>query len=99
MLESSRLVLRYTVGVTFESFESNIEKQDSVIRRIQLVGEAASQVTEETRAELPDIEWRRIVGMRHLVVHRYWDIDLGIVWGVVNEHLPQLIGELERYLP
>jgi uncharacterized protein with HEPN domain len=91
MRESAQLVLRYAAGVTFESFENNIEKGVSVIRRIQLVGEAASQVSEETRAEMPNIEWRRIVGMRHLVVHRYWDIDLDIVWGVVNEHLPRLI--------
>lgn len=98
MLESARLVLQYAAGVTFDELQNNIEKQDSIVRRIEIVGEAASQVSEETRAALPNVEWRRIVGMRNFVVHQYRDLDLEIVWGIVNEHLPRLIRELEGHL-
>jgi len=98
MLESARLVLQYATGVTFDAFYDNVEKQDAIIRRIELVGEAANQVSLATRAALPNVDWRRIIGMRHFVVHQYRDIDLEVVWGVIKEHMPRLIRELEGYL-
>jgi len=98
MLRSARLVDQYAAGVTYEYFDAHIEKQDAIIRRIELIGEAANQISEAARVSLPDIDWRRIIGMRHFVVHQYRDIDLDVVWRVVTEHVPQLIRELERIL-
>lgn len=69
------------------------------VRAIEIVGEAAAQVTDETRTLYSQIPWRNTVGMRNWIVHDYNSIDLDIVWEVVNRNLPQLLTELEQIMP
>lgn len=70
----------------------------AVVRAIEIIGEAGSKVTEETRAQYPQIAWRNIIGMRNRIIHEYNDVDLDIVWEVVHRNLPQLIAQLEQIL-
>src|SRR5260370_3201153 len=98
MLDSARLAVSYARGITYEYLHGSIEKQDSIIYRIQNIGEAANQISEETRALLPKVDWRRIIGMRHLIVHHYREIDVERLWSVVQQNLPLLIEALEKYL-
>jgi len=70
----------------------------ALVKAIEIVGEAAYQVTEDTRAELADIPWEDIVGMRHRLVHAYFDINLDILWRTVQEDLPPLVAQLEAAL-
>lgn len=67
-------------------------------RFIEVIGEAASKVSTETRSALPKIPWREIVGMRHRLVHGYAAVDRDIVWDVVTADLPPLIAELDETL-
>jgi uncharacterized protein with HEPN domain len=67
-------------------------------RFIEVIGEAASKVSDATRTELPKIPWSEIVGMRNRLVHGYAAVDHDIVWAVVTSDLPPLIEELERLL-
>ncbi|KAA0251930.1 DUF86 domain-containing protein [Acidobacteria bacterium ACD] len=67
-------------------------------RFIEVVGEAATKVSAATRAALPAVPWREIVGMRNRPVHGYASVDHDIVWTVVREDLPALVRELERAL-
>jgi uncharacterized protein with HEPN domain len=71
----------------------------AVVRAVEIVGEAASRISPETRAVYPQIRWLEIVGMRNRVVHEYSQVDYGIVWQVVKQDLPQLIAALETILP
>ena len=61
-----------------------------VVRNLQIIGEAASRITEETQQKLHDIPWGKMIGMRHVLVHGYFEIDLEIVWSVIENDLPEL---------
>ena len=65
---------------------------------LEIIGEAASQVSAEGRAKWSDINWRPIVGMRNRLIHAYFDVDLEVVWRTAVDDLPPLISELERIL-
>lgn len=71
----------------------------ALVKAIEIVGEAANQVSEATRGELPDIPWADIVGMRHRLIHAYFDINLDILWQTVHSDLPPLIAALDNALP
>ena len=68
----------------------------AVVRAIEIVGEAAANIGDETKARLPGIPWAHIVGMRNRLVHAYFSIDADRVWDTLDDDLPQLISELER---
>jgi uncharacterized protein with HEPN domain len=69
-----------------------------VVKCLEIIGEAASRVGEETRADCPDVPWIQIVGMRNRLVHAYFDIDLEQVWKTVESDLEPLIDSLRRSL-
>jgi uncharacterized protein with HEPN domain len=73
-----------------EAFESDELLQVWIVRHLQIIGEAASRVTEETRSRFPEIPWGKIIGMRHILVHGYFEIDHDIVWLVVEKDLASL---------
>ncbi len=70
----------------------------SLVKCIEIVGEAASRVSEATQAEVPALPWADIVGMRHRLIHAYYDVDHDRVWDTVSEDLPMLIEALRDYL-
>ena len=70
----------------------------ALVKDIEIIGEAASRVSPEARAQWADIPWQDIVTMRHRLVHGYFDIDLDIVWNTVADDLPPLAAQLERAL-
>lgn len=70
----------------------------ALVKAIEILGEAAYQISEETRNVLPDIPWQDIIGIRHRLVHAYFDINLDILWQTIQEDLPPLVDTLERTL-
>jgi uncharacterized protein with HEPN domain len=97
MLEAARMAVSYVRDVTEEQFLIDTGKQDSVIYRIGVIGEAARNVSDETRKVL-DLRWADMTGMRNRVFHGYNDVRIATVWTTINNDLPQLIATLERYL-
>ena len=73
--------------------------EHALIHCIEIIGEAAAQVTKETQRQLPDLPWPSMVAMRNRLIHAYFDIDLDRVWDTVIEDLPSLIAALDRILP
>jgi uncharacterized protein with HEPN domain len=67
----------------------------SLVKCIEIIGEAASQITKQRQAEYPQIPWSKIVGMRNRLIHAYFDIELDIVWDTVTQALPPLLDQLE----
>jgi len=96
ILEAAKLAVEYVKGVTREEFYHSVEKQDAVIRRLEIIGEAARRIPEESRALLPELPWKRIVGMRNFLIHEYDGLDIGVIWDTVKTHLPELIKQLEK---
>lgn len=99
ILISARQALSYVSGKTWKDFQEDVLFQDGVIRRIEIIGEAARRLASETRIGLPQIPWGDIIGMRNRIIHEYDRIDLEIVWDVVHNDLPPLIAELEKIVP
>jgi len=99
MLLAARDALSFTEDLSFEDFVRDRRTQLSVLKSVEIVGEAAAQVTEGARRANPDIPWREIVGMRNRLVHVYFDIDLPLVWDTVHHDLPDLIARLEPLVP
>lgn len=98
ILESAKRVLSYVSGMTIEVFLETPLAQDAVLHRLSVIGEAAKWVSQPTRDELPDVEWRRMIAMRNFVVHEYWSTDLNVTWDTVQKKLPPLVERLEAYL-
>ncbi|MEM8501898.1 MAG: HepT-like ribonuclease domain-containing protein [Cyanobacteria bacterium P01_D01_bin.1] len=99
MMQSAEIVLAYMENVSQRDFYSNVNLQDSVIRRLLVIGEAANRVSKGTRMALPSIEWHKIRGNRNRLIHDYDDIDLAIVWKTVQEQMKPLISEIKLALP
>ena len=95
MLLAARDALSFTKGRSFDDFVEDRQMQLSVLKSVEIVGEAAARMSEDTRQANPDIPWRRIVGMRKRLVHAYFDIDYPLVWDTVRHELPDLIARLE----
>lgn len=87
--EAIERIDRYTKAGR-HAFDSDELIQNWVVHHLQIIGEAARRLSEEWKAAHPDIPWRAIVGMRHILVHSYFEIDLDVVWSTVKNNLPQL---------
>jgi uncharacterized protein with HEPN domain len=90
ILESIVEIESFTTGVDFEGFRANREKILAVVKSIEIIGEAVKKVPDEVRDRFPQIPWRAIAGMRDVLVHEYWGIDVNVVWATVKEGLPPL---------
>jgi uncharacterized protein with HEPN domain len=91
IIEAVKKILAYTTGVTLTEFLANDEKQDAVLRRILVVGEATKRLSSEFRQRYPDIPWRDIAGIRDIIVHDYNRVDAETIWDVVQNDLPGLM--------
>lgn len=98
MIEAMERAIRYTEGMTMDEFLQNQKTCDAVMRNIQIIGEAANRTTKEFRKERPELEWRKIIGMRHRLVHDYFEVEERIVWRVVKDYLPPLTVQLKKIL-
>ena len=99
MLDAAREAVAFARGRTRGDLDKNRQLVLALVKDVEIVGEAATQVTEPTRQRLPEIPWERIVGMRNRLVHAYFDINLDIVWKTVQGDLPELISLLKPAIP
>ena len=83
-------------GLTRESFAQDTMRIDAVVRNLEIIGEAAKMIPESIRVEYPNIEWRKIAGLRDILAHHYFEVDLDIVWDLVQNKLPELERDLSE---
>lgn len=88
-----------TTGASREQFQAELMRRLAAERVIEIIGEAARRVSPSFREAHPEIEWRRIIGLRNVLVHQYAEVDIDILWGVATEHVPELIELLEPLIP
>ncbi|MFH0938920.1 MAG: HepT-like ribonuclease domain-containing protein [Planctomycetota bacterium] len=80
ILEAARLAIFYVGNKSENEFLADIQCQDSVIRRLEIIGEAARRVSNEFRLVHPELPWSDMIGMRNILIHEYDDVDIHIVW-------------------
>ena len=97
ILNAARLIASYVKDTTEEQFACNTEKQDAVIRRLEIIGEATVHLSDATRLAIPELPFRKMRGMRNIVAHDYANVNLGIVWEVATRHVPEVCGILEKF--
>ncbi len=98
MVSAAHEATAFCAGRTRQDLESDLMLSRAVVKSIEIVGEAASQVSTATRNQLTVIPWRDVITMRHRLVHAYFDIRFDIVWSTVYDDLPPLVAALETWL-
>ncbi|MGA3098188.1 MAG: DUF86 domain-containing protein [Bryobacteraceae bacterium] len=97
MLERCHRITRF-IGPGREAFMASEELQDAVIRNVEVIGEAAKQVSADARGYLPSLDWKAICGMRDVLIHDYIGVDLDEVWNAASSRIPELRAVLEQFL-
>ncbi len=96
ILEAVGRIEEYIEGYDFERFVNDRKTVDAVLRNLEIIGEAARNIPDEVRERYPSVPWRRIVGLRNVVVHHYFGVDLSVVWVIVSSQLEELKEEIEK---
>ena len=99
MLEAAREAASFAMGRARDDLETDRQLVLALVKDIEIIGEAAAQITEDTRSRTPSIPWQKIIAMRNRLVHAYFSINLDIVWQTVQQDLTTLIETLKRVVP
>ena len=98
MLEAIAQVQEYTKGYDKKAFRADRRTRDAVTKNLEVLGEAAKGIPDELRNQHPDVEWGAIAGLRDILVHRYFAVNIHIVWDIVQTKLVPLAEKLRRIL-
>ncbi|MBI5888204.1 MAG: DUF86 domain-containing protein [Deltaproteobacteria bacterium] len=96
MLDAAKEARSFASNKKRSDLDANRQLTLALLKDIEIIGEAASKVSEETKAKYPSMPWLDIINMRNRLIHAYFDIDLEIVWDTVTKDIPPLIAELEK---
>ena len=99
MLDAGQKAHLFAAGHSRDDLDKDEMLTLSLVKCIEIIGEAASRVSDECQKENPGIPWDDIIGMRNRLIHAYFDINRDIVWSTITEDLPSLIAELKAVLP
>lgn len=96
ILDAIDTIESYAKSMTEEEFYKAKLIQDGVIRNLEIIGEAAKNIPESVKKEYPRIEWKKISGMRNVLIHEYFGVDIERVWKVIKNRLPDLRKKIQK---
>lgn len=94
MRDAAAAVMKYTQAHSYSDFEAEAWDQAAAVRNLEIIGEAANHVSDETRKLVIGIPWRDIIDFRNVAIHDYMDLDIHIVWNIMTNDIPSLLSEL-----
>ena len=98
ILEQIELIENSTINISKSRFLSDKLTVDATVRRLEVIGEAAKNISDSFRAKYPKVPWKKITGLRDIIVHAYFGVDLDIVWDIVKKDLPGLKKDIKDIL-
>jgi uncharacterized protein with HEPN domain len=96
ILESIEKIENYIGGLEYEEFSKNTMVIDAVIRNLEIIGEASKYVPDDVRDNYPEIPWKRMIGLRNIVIHEYFGVDIEIVWRIITINLQEVKPFIEK---
>ena len=96
ILDSINAIQEFSKGMKKKELLSNRLKQSAIVREIEIMGEAVKNIPSSFREKHPDIPWAKIAGMRDIIIHGYFRVDLDAVWNVIEKDLPSLKKGIEK---
>lgn len=97
-MDSILLIEEYSKGISQAEFYTNRPLQDAIIRRLEIIGEAVKNLPAPFKTRHPEIPWKQIAGMRDILIHEYFDVDLSLTWRVVKQNIPSIKKQLSLIL-
>ena len=88
MLEAIRKIERYSDKITLDNLVEDEMLQDAIIRNLGILGEAVKNIPEHVKSKNPEVEWKKIAGLRDIITHAYFGVDMDIIWDVVKNKIP-----------
>ncbi|NTW33282.1 MAG: DUF86 domain-containing protein [Bacteroidetes bacterium] len=85
--EAIAKVLKYTKNMNYDAFLADVKTQDAVYRNFEVIGEAANQITEDFKNTYPEIEWKKLSGLRNRIIHEYFGVDNEIIWNIIQSKI------------
>jgi uncharacterized protein with HEPN domain len=98
MLDAAKKIIRFTKSKTRTNLDTDEQLALALVRLVEIIGEAATKVTEDTKVQFSDIPWKNIVGIRNRFIHAYENVDYDILYQIVSSDIPILTSQLEKIL-
>ena len=96
ILLSIKRIEKYSIDLSFEDFQQNTLVQDAIVRNLEIIGEAIKQIPKEFHKKNSTIEWKKIGGLRDILIHAHFGFDLFIIWDIVENKLESLKKEVKK---
>ncbi|MCM2333018.1 MAG: DUF86 domain-containing protein [Anaeromyxobacteraceae bacterium] len=98
IIESCGKVRRFIAGMTYEAFVADERTRDAVIRNLEVIGEAAKNLPDEVIGKAPEVEWRKVRGMRDVIAHGYFGLDMKVVWDTAKTKVDELQAAVRKLM-
>ena len=98
ILEAAQKIRGYTEGLSETTFSADSKTLDAVVRNLEIIGEAVKKIPNDIRSAYPEADWKKIAGLRDILIHEYFGIDPEIIWDILQHKLPALEQQVKRIL-
>lgn len=98
ILNAMQSIQGFVEGISFEEFTQDDKTASAVLRKLEIIGEAAKNVPKDLRDKYPEIPWKEMAGMRDRLIHVYFGVDYRLVWRTTAKRIPEIMPEMKRAL-
>ena len=96
ILESIELIESYVANMNFDNFKNDRKTIDAVVRNLEIIGEAARNISDEIKNKYQNVDWKGMIGLRNRIAHGYFGINLTIIWEILKQELPPLKEKMKQ---